>query len=175
MALLAYLVMIAFLMTTAFLGVEWVVTSTPKNPHHVWQPKTAAVLQKRKDYLASLAVIEALAEADRARGVSTDQGLQEAKSELAGALVGEAKADTLAQSTPSNDADADNQPVVRKKKVARHLRGEVTQAYSGYGGFSYGGAWSDRQSYGSQSYGRQSYGRQAFGNFEREASFGSMH
>jgi hypothetical protein len=54
MALLAYSVMIAFLMTSLFIGFEWVATSAPKTvAHHLSPAKSAAVIQKRKTYLAA--------------------------------------------------------------------------------------------------------------------------
>ena len=54
MALLAYLVMIASLVTGAFLGFEWIETSSLRTIHNAGFAKSASVIEKRKNYLASL-------------------------------------------------------------------------------------------------------------------------
>jgi hypothetical protein len=142
MALLAYLVMVAFLMTSAFVGLEWIATSSEQriSAHHLLPAKSAVIIDKRSRYLAALSKSE--------RDTYADVGSHSA----AAAASHEESAAASARTTESEDALAQNRSRTasshrsRTKKTYRRPRNEVTQAELGYGGYasepsSFSGGW----------------------------------
>jgi hypothetical protein len=142
MALLAYLVMVAFLMTSAFVGLEWIATSSEQriSAHHLLPAKSAVIIDKRNRYLAAQSKPERDAYSDAAPHSAV------------AAASHEESATASAQTTQSEDAPAHNRTRTasshrsRTKMAYRRPRNEVTQAELGYGGFasepnSFSGGW----------------------------------
>jgi hypothetical protein len=142
MALLAYLVFVAFIMTSAFVGFEWIATSAPRTvAHHLSPAKSAVVIQKRKTYLAAHLPWNSSASAKQNLTTISSKESSEESKEIASNE--ESKPQDSSAQTPRSAHAHRNRP----KIAIRRARDAAGQTAFGYGaprvesnGF-FGGFW----------------------------------
>jgi hypothetical protein len=117
MALLAYLVMVASLMTAAFIGFEWVATTSPKAMAHLSSPKSAVVIEKRRAYLAAL------------QNPENPETVADKGSEHAAITADASQADSQPQDSQQHQIRAHR----RVKIAVRRQRDAAGQTAQGYG------------------------------------------
>ena len=130
MALLAFLVMLASLMTVGVLGFEWAVTSSQSRAysHHAPTARSETVIQKRKNYQASLEALRKLANSDPTKIAAAATKSEGAETQGAQA---QEMTDTVAQEEAS-----DRPRIVRRNKAkltGQRRKNEITQADLGAG------------------------------------------